>query len=40
MQDSYCLTDRLEGEDAFGLIGVHGGLSDGELRVPLCVFYL
>jgi hypothetical protein len=38
LRDEYCLTDRLEGEDPFSLVGVHGGMSDAELRVPLCVF--
>ena len=39
MQDEYCLTDQLVSENrVFSLIGVHGGLSDAELAVPLCVF--
>lgn len=38
MKDRYCLTDRVLGERrAFRQIGVHGGLSDAELRVPLSI---
>ena len=39
MKDDYCLTDRVLGESRpFGQIGVHGGMSDAELRVPLALF--
>jgi hypothetical protein len=39
MKEDYCLTDRVMGETrAFGQIGVHGGMSDAELRVPLALF--
>jgi hypothetical protein len=38
MKDSYCLTDQVMGETReFRQIGVHGGLSDAELRVPLAI---
>jgi len=39
LEGEYCLTDRVPGErQPFAQVGVHGGLSDAELRVPLCVF--
>ncbi len=39
LKDAYCLTDRLAGERRpFRQVGVHGGMSDSELRVPLAVF--
>ena len=39
MKDDYCLSDRVLGETrAFTQIGVHGGMSDAELRVPLALF--
>lgn len=38
LRGEYCLTDRLPGEEPFTLVGVHGGMSDAELRVPLSVF--
>jgi hypothetical protein len=38
MRANHCLTDRVPGEDkAFTQVGVHGGMSDAELRVPLAV---
>ncbi len=39
LKENYCLTDRLAGERRpFQQVGVHGGMSDAELRVPLAVF--
>jgi hypothetical protein len=39
LRERYCLTDRVPGErGAFRQVGVHGGMSDAELRVPLCRF--
>jgi hypothetical protein len=39
MKEQYCLTDRVAGETrAFRQIGVHGGMSDAELRVPLMCY--
>jgi hypothetical protein len=38
MADGWTLRDRLPGETPFSPIGVHGGLSDAERRVPLAVF--
>lgn len=39
MKADYCLTDRVMGESRpFAQIGVHGGVSDAELRVPLALF--
>jgi predicted AlkP superfamily pyrophosphatase or phosphodiesterase len=35
MKDNYVVKDRLPGESPFRQIGVHGGLSRAELRVPL-----
>jgi len=35
MQDRFCLRDWLPQENRYDLIGVHGGLSDDELYVPL-----
>jgi predicted AlkP superfamily pyrophosphatase or phosphodiesterase len=35
MKDRYIIKDRIAGEEDFTLIGVHGGLSDEELYVPL-----
>ena len=38
MKDRYCLTDQVLGERRpFRQIGVHGGLSDAELRVTLAI---
>lgn len=34
----YMLRERLQGERAFPLIGVHGGLTTAERRVPLALF--
>lgn len=38
MADGWSLRDRLPGEQPFSPVGVHGGLSDAERRVPLAVF--
>jgi len=39
LRGHYCLTDRVPGETRpFAQVGVHGGMSDAELRVPLAVF--
>jgi hypothetical protein len=39
MQGAYCITDRVAGETRpFKQVGVHGGMDDAELRVPLCTF--
>jgi hypothetical protein len=38
MTDGWTLRDRLPGEKPFMPIGVHGGLSEAELNVPLVVF--
>jgi hypothetical protein len=35
MKGNYIIKDRIAGEDDFALIGVHGGLSEAELYVPL-----
>jgi hypothetical protein len=35
MRDNYVLKDRLPGEKPFRQVGVHGGLSAAELKVPL-----
>ena len=35
MKDNWVIKDRLLQEDPFGQIGVHGGLSEDELYVPL-----
>jgi len=37
MRDGYVIGDRLASEKPHTQIGVHGGLSTAELRVPLCV---
>ena len=37
MCDDYAITDRLPGEKPFRQIGVHGGVSREEMRVPLVV---
>ena len=38
MADGWTLRDRLPGEKPFVPVGVHGGLSEAELNVPLVVF--
>jgi len=38
MAHGWTLRDRLPGETPFSPVGVHGGLSDAERRVPLAVF--
>jgi hypothetical protein len=38
MVDGWTLRDRLPGEKPFMPVGVHGGLSEAELNVPLVVF--
>lgn len=38
MADGWTLRDRLPGEKPFMPVGVHGGLSEAELNVPLVVF--
>ena len=38
MADGWTLRDRLPGETPFAPVGVHGGLSEAERRVPLAVF--
>ena len=35
LRENYILKDRLPGERAFRHIGVHGGLSEDEVLVPL-----
>jgi len=35
MNDDWVIRDRLLGEPAFDLVGVHGGLSEAEMAVPL-----
>ena len=35
MKENYVIEDRLAGEQPFRHVGVHGGLSPAELRVPL-----
>ena len=37
MRDDYAIRDRVAGEEPFRLIGVHGGVSREEMRVPLVV---
>ena len=37
MQDGYAITDRVEGEEVFHQVGVHGGVSRDEMQVPLVV---
>ena len=37
MQEDYAIRDRIEGEKPFRHIGVHGGVSREEMRVPLVV---
>lgn len=37
LTDHHVLRDRLPSEKAYRQIGVHGGLSERELRVPLCL---
>ena len=37
MRDGYAITDRIAGEKRFRQIGVHGGVSRDEMRVPLVV---
>ena len=37
MRDDYAIRDRVVGEEPFRLIGVHGGVSREEMRVPLVV---
>ena len=37
MQDDYAIRDRIAGEEPFRHIGVHGGVSREEMRVPLVV---
>ena len=37
MKDNYCIKDRLPGERPFRQVGVHGGVSDDEMYVPLVV---
>ncbi len=36
-RDRHVLTERLPGDDEWKMIGVHGGLSSAEMRVPLLV---
>ena len=40
MKDNYCMVDRVPGEQAgpFRQVGVHGGMSEAELQVPLISF--
>jgi hypothetical protein len=38
MRDNYVVRDSLPFEKPHSQIGVHGGLSDAELKVPLCLF--
>lgn len=37
MRDDFVITDRVAGEKRHALIGVHGGISDDEMYVPLIV---
>jgi hypothetical protein len=37
MRGNNVIRDRLPGENQYTQIGVHGGLSETELTVPLCV---
>lgn len=37
MKDDWTLRDTVPGEDPIDLVGVHGGLSAAEMRIPLCV---
>ena len=37
MKGRWVIKDRLPGEPAFRQIGVHGGVSEAELHVPLIV---
>lgn len=37
MRDNYAISDRVPGETGRTMIGVHGGLTDSELYVPLAV---
>lgn len=37
MKDNWTLVDHVPGEKPIRMIGVHGGLSRGEMLVPLCV---
>ena len=37
MQEDYAIRDRIAGEKPFRHIGVHGGVSREEMRVPLVV---
>ena len=37
MKDDWTILDRVPGEDPIDLVGVHGGLSAAEMRIPLCV---
>ena len=37
MRNDYAIRDRIEGEEPFRHIGVHGGVSREEMRVPLVV---
>lgn len=38
MADRYVITERLPGERPFSQVGVHGGISPEEVRVPLVVY--
>lgn len=40
MQDNWTITDWLPGEKRYRLIGVHGGISRAEMRVPLILIRL
>lgn len=35
MKDNWTIKDWLAGEKRYTMIGVHGGTSDSEMRVPL-----
>jgi len=35
MEPGWTIADTVEGETPFDLIGVHGGMSADEMRVPL-----
>ena len=37
MQGDYAIRDRIAGEEPFRQVGVHGGVSREEMRVPLVV---